>query len=167
MKKYIFGPVLICFICFSTSAFSGNYYVHWNPVVTPKTIFDYYKKCSEKPGCNVALKALAASVSVPLPPDGAAALIPSRSGEDFRFTWASPPGESICDLRLSVISANTATFGLTKKNNQLFFYSYVRRKGLGKGRSWVDAVLYIKTVRGSPGSKCRGDGIVHDQRYGV
>ena len=169
-KLVLFGALLFCYVFTGSEASAGDrYYLHWNPVVTPRTIFDYIKKCSEDAECKAAMDYLSTQLGFPSP-SLINDLIPARSGEVFRYYFRPNNGHRICRVMWKVISANTATFSVTIRHNgnQLDFYSYVRRKGLGKGRSWVDAAVVVTTTApGETRANCQTDGILHDQRYGV
>ncbi len=130
--------------------------VKLNQVMEPKSITTVGQECANDPLCKNILSKAAQTLGVPPGLVSAAlALIPKaeRVGEEGRYTYQLPTGYKYCRSEIETVSVVPATgdrasvMSARALDNGIGVYTWTPRRGLGDGRSWVEANFTIIGVR--------------------
>lgn len=128
-----------------------------NPVQHPKGPGDLLGECARNDACSAVVKAGAAYLGVPsMAVSAALALVagdkPSGS-EEGRFTISLPAGYVYCRSQIRMISVvpadgeRASIFSASSVENGMSFYTWTPKRGVGQGRSWVDADVTVYGVK--------------------
>ena len=126
-------------------------------VRTPKNLTDVARDCDESMICTAFLKAASAYFQVPIDSvvTGAALLASNRSGEGTTMTISLPAGYVYCRSQVRMISIvpNDGPRGSTLMVRPVWkglaVETWTPVRGLGEGRSWVEAELTILGIEES------------------
>lgn len=138
-----------------------------NPVMAPKTPGDELQECARDPVCRTLADSAAAQLGVPPGTvSGVMATVPhaNRTGEEGHFTIALPVGYEYCRSKIRTVSVVPATgdrasvMSASSIKNGVVVYTWTPKRGLGQGRSWVEAEYTVYGVRGGLAEQHRNNG---------
>lgn len=138
-----------------------------NPVMQPKNIGDALQDCANSSLCRTMADGVATWIGVPPGTvSGAMAAVPvaSRSGEEGRYSIKLPKGYEYCRSRIKMISVvpadgnRASVMSASAKKDGVDVYTWTPRRGLGEGRSWVEAEYTIIGVKGRMANTYRTSG---------
>jgi hypothetical protein len=128
-----------------------------NPVMQPKPPPDALGECARDKVCSSLAKVAADYLGVP--PVATSAAIAILTGgkpptsEEGRYSMSLPDGYTYCHAQIrlnSVVPADgkrAPIFSAASVERGLTFYTWTPKRGMGEGRSWVDADVSLYGVR--------------------
>lgn len=138
-----------------------------NPVMQPKKVEDALQECANSNVCRALADSAAAYMGVPPGTISAAmAAVPraSRDGEEGRYSIRLPKGYQYCRSRIVTKSVVPATgdrasvMSARSRKDGVGVYTWTPRRGLGAGRSWIEATYTIYGVRDDLAAQQRAGG---------
>jgi hypothetical protein len=129
-----------------------------NPVESPKSLPDLLRECAGNDGCVTVIKAGASYLGVPPNLISIGAAIVAGAGkpgnsEEGHFEVKIPDGYTYCRSQIHMISVVPADgprgsiFSASSTPTGIGIYTWTPRRGVGQGRSWVDADVTVYGVR--------------------
>jgi hypothetical protein len=138
-----------------------------NPVMQPKSIVDAAQECSNDSICRTLADAVASYFgATPGSISAALASVPraESKGEESWFTIQLPSGYQYCHSKIETISVVPASgdrasvMGASSMKDGIGIYTWTPRRGVGAGRSWVEAKYTLLGVRDDLADAARRDG---------
>lgn len=139
----------------------GDYSVtklHIDQVMQPKNVLDVMKECKNNAVCSAVATAASSLTGVPLDTAVAVAatVAPQRAGEGWHSTVTLPEPYVYCNVQMSMVSIvphdgprGSLWLGEVRGPREFYLEAWTPRRGLGNGRSWVEADVTIIGVKPS------------------
>jgi hypothetical protein len=128
-----------------------------NPVKQPKAPADVFGDCARNAVCANLAKGAATYLGVPSAATTAAIAILSGDkpddSEEGHFGVTLPKGYMYCRSKIHMISVvpadgkRASIFSASSTDTGLSIYTWTPKRGVGQGRSWVDADVTVYGVR--------------------